>query len=298
MRNVLIFLWLASCALAPASAQVSIGIGTPNVSIGINLPLYPELVPVPGYPVYYAPRLNSNYFFYDGMYWIYWDDGWYASSWYNGPWGWVAPEVVPVYVLRIPVRYYRQAPEYFRGWRPDAPPRWDEHWGHDWAQRRSGWDRWNRSAVPARPPLPDYQRKYSGGRYPSVEQQRALHSQHYRYQARDPLVRQHFESQRERSAPAQREIRGAPQQRKPEANGPQRSAQPPSVQQQSRQPGQGEAQHLPPAPRSRSQDVRPQTDRSHQGASQEPNRGQGPGQQKGREKSDDRPDERGQDRTR
>ena len=38
------------------------GIGLPGVSIGINLPLYPELVPVPGYPVYYAPRLKATRF--------------------------------------------------------------------------------------------------------------------------------------------------------------------------------------------------------------------------------------------
>ena len=79
--------------MTSAIAQVSIGIGLPGVSIGINLPLYPELVRVPGYPVYYAPRLDSNYFFYDGMYWVYQEDNWYASSWYNGPWGLVDPEV-------------------------------------------------------------------------------------------------------------------------------------------------------------------------------------------------------------
>lgn len=82
---------------APAQAQVRSGIGLPGVSIGINLPLYPEFVQVPGYPVYYAPRLDSNYFFYDGMYWVYEGDNWYdANSWYNGSWGLVAPEAVPV----------------------------------------------------------------------------------------------------------------------------------------------------------------------------------------------------------
>src|SRR5882672_1694745 len=100
-------------SLSPAAfAEVSIGIGinVPGVSIGINLPAYPQLVPVPGYPVYYAPDMQSNYFFYDGMYWVCQGDNWYASSWYNGPWGLVAPAVVPVFVLRVPVRYYRQPP--------------------------------------------------------------------------------------------------------------------------------------------------------------------------------------------
>ena len=124
------------CSITSAAAQVSVGIGLPGVSIGINLPVYPQLVPVPGYPVYYAPQVNSNYFFYDGMYWVYQRDNWYASSWYNGPWELVAPEAVPLFVLRVPVRYYRQPPAYFRGWRSDAPPRWGEHWGNAWEQRQ------------------------------------------------------------------------------------------------------------------------------------------------------------------
>jgi hypothetical protein len=168
MRNGLIALGMLLCSITPAAAQVSFGIGAPGVSIGINLLAYPELVPVPGYPVYYAPQMNSNYFFYDGMYWVYQRDNWYASSWYNGPWGLVAPDAVPLYILRIPVRYYRQAPVYFRGWASNAPPRWGEYWGNTWAQRRQGWDTWNRSVVALPAPLPAYQRQYSGNRYPRV----------------------------------------------------------------------------------------------------------------------------------
>ena len=139
IRHVIIVLGLLLSSVASA-AQVSIGIGFPNVSIGINVPAYPRLVRVPGYPVYYAPQLQANFFFYDSLYWVYQDDNWYASSWYNGPWGLVSPDAVPVYILRIPVRYYRQPPAYFHGWRADAPPRWGDHWGRDWEQRRSGWD--------------------------------------------------------------------------------------------------------------------------------------------------------------
>src|SRR6185437_9551346 len=110
MRKALIVLWMLLVPITTASAQVSIGIGLPGLSIGINLPVYPELVPVPGYPVYYAPQLDSNYFFYDGMYWVYQEDNWYASSWYNGPWGLVSENVAPLFILRIPVRYYRRPP--------------------------------------------------------------------------------------------------------------------------------------------------------------------------------------------
>ena len=171
IRNGLIVPGILLCLATPAAAEVSISFSSPNVSIGINLPLYPELVPVPGYPVYYAPRLNANYFFYDGMYWVYQDDYWYTSDWYNGPWWLVEPEFVPVFILRIPVRYYRRPPVYFYGWPSYAPPRWDRHWGREWEQRRRGWDRWDRRSVPPPAPRPDYQRQYSGNRCPRVEQQ-------------------------------------------------------------------------------------------------------------------------------
>jgi hypothetical protein len=195
---------------SPAAAQVSIGIGLPSVSIGINLPSFPELVVVPDYPVYYAPRGDVNLFFYDGMYWVYERDNWYASSWYNGPWGLVGPEIVPVFVLRIPVRYYRHPPVAWVGWRPEAPPRWGERWGHDWEQRRSGWDRWDRRAPHAPAPLPVYQRQYSGNRYPQVERQQTLQREQYRYQPQDPVVRQ---VQQQRAQPQQGERRQPDNQR-------------------------------------------------------------------------------------
>src|SRR6266852_5418406 len=263
MRGRLIVLWMLLCSVSSAVAQVS---------IGINLSLYPELVPVPGYPVYYAPRMEANYFFYDGLYWVYQGDTWYASSWYNGPW-WIArPEVVPVFVLRIPVGYYRRPPVYFRGWRPDAPPRWGEHWGRDWEQRRTGWDRWNRSSVPGPAPLPVYQRQYSGDRYPRLEQQHPLHSQQYRYEPRDTVVRQHYREQAAQSTrtPAQRGNQGAPQERS------------------DRQPYPGSAPPRQQAPMSQGQEHRPEG----RAASQEPQRGQGQGQEKGRGRDEERGRER------
>lgn len=198
MRRVLVILWMLVGAIASAQAQVNvgIGIGLPGVSIGINLPMYPTLVAVPGYPVYYAPRANSNYFFYDGMYWVYQRDNWYASSWYNGPWWLIGVEEVPLFILRVPVRYYRQPPAYFRGWRADAPPRWGERWGDTWDQRHPGWDRWDHNVVPGRAPLPVYQKQYSGTRYPRAEQQPVLQGRNYRYQPREAVVQQHYQAQR------------------------------------------------------------------------------------------------------
>lgn len=279
MRYGLIVLSMLVLSVSSALARVSIGIGLPGVSIGINLPVYPELVPVPGYPVYYAPRLSANFFFYDGMYWVYEGDSWYASSWYNGPWALVGPEVVPLFVLRIPVRYYRAPPPYFRGWRPDAPPRWGEHWGNQWEQRRSGWDRWDRRSAPAPAPLPVYQRQYSGDRYPRAEQQQALHGQNYRYQPRDTVVRQHYQEHAVQRAPAPSQ-RPAPtqapaQQRSPAAQDQRQEAQPP----------QGATQREQQTPRSGRENAP-----YGKGASQEPRRGQG------HEKDREGGEERGQER--
>jgi general stress protein YciG len=211
MRKLLIVPWLVWGSLASAFGQVSVGIGVaiPGVSIGINVPAYPSLEPVPGYPVYYAPQSRSNYFFYDGMYWVFQGDNWYASSWYNGPWWVVEREVVPVFILRVPVRYYGQPPAYFRRWRPEAPPRWGEHWGNDWEQRHRDWDRWDRRAAPRPAPLPTYQRQYSGTRYPHPEQQPALQGGNYRYEPRDAVVQQHYQVQRQQvPAPAALEPQG------------------------------------------------------------------------------------------
>jgi hypothetical protein len=204
MRCGIIVLWMLLCSVASSSASsvgVSIGIGLPNLNIGINVPAYPSLVPVPGYPVYYAPQLSANFFFYDSMYWVYQNDNWYASSWYNGPWALVAPEAVPLYILRVPVRYYRHPPPYFRGWKANAPPHWGEHWGPEWQQSRKGWNKWNRSSAPAPAPRPDYQRQYSHDRYPRVEQQYNLYNQHYRYEPREKVIREHYQQHGNQKGP-------------------------------------------------------------------------------------------------
>lgn len=182
MRHLLIALPLLLLQMPTAQPQVF-------VNIGINLPVYPQLQRVPGYPVYYAPEVPGNFFFYDGLYWVFEDDTWYYSSWYNGPWYLIGPEYVPVYLLRVPVRYYRRPPVYFTYWRVDAPPRWGDHWGPGWTQRRAGWDHWDRSKAPAPAPLPDYQRKYPQSRYPQAALQDRIRGDHYRYQPRNPAVR-------------------------------------------------------------------------------------------------------------
>jgi len=214
MRFTLVVLLMVAAPLGATRAQLSIQIGMPSLVIAFRQPHYPTLVAVPGYPVYYDPNANGNYFFYDGMYWVFEGDNWYASDWYNGPWGLVNPQVVPVFLLRVPVVYYRHPPAYFRGWYASSPPRWGEHWGSNWERQRGGWDRWDRRQVPAAAPLPAYQRQYAGDRYPHAEQQRALRDQHYRHEPRDEAVR---EAHREPPRQAPHAQQGPPSREQPHA---------------------------------------------------------------------------------
>ncbi len=303
MRYALAVLLGVLCSVSSAAAQVSIGIGVPSVSIGINLPSFPELVVVPDYPVYYAPRGEVNLFFYDGVYWAYQRDNWYASSWYNGPWRVVGPAVVPAFILRVPVRYYRHPPASWAGWRSNAPPRWGERWGPEWEQRRRGWDQWDHRAAHAPAPLPVYQRQYSGNRYPQVEQQQALHREKYRYQPQDPVVRQHDQRQgaqpqpgerkqqaSQRSSPPPPPQQGAPavsRSHPPQGEGgrevpPQQGG--PAVQRQKQQSQPAVVQHEQQAPKSQGQQDRPQGkghSKPEQGQGQEKSQGQGQEQEKG-----------------
>ena len=226
----------------PAVGQIRIGVGIalPGLSIGINIPGYPELVPIPGYPVYYAPRVNANLFFYDGLYWVLVGDDWYYSSWYDGPWYLAQSELVPDFILRIPILYYRSPPPYFLHWNRAAPPRWGEHWGRAWEAHRRGWNHWDRAAVPPRAPLPGYQRQYPRGRYPGADQQRTLENRFYPYTPRDPRDRNRLEQTPQfgrRVAPQQRPPARA-ERRPPDVNRPGWSARGQPAQRPQRKPRQ------------------------------------------------------------
>jgi hypothetical protein len=244
----------------------------PAAAVGFSVPDYPQLEQVPGYPVYYAPGVDSNYFFYDGMYWDLQGANWYASTWYNGPWQVVQPDAVPLFVLRVPVRYYRHPPGYFSGWSADAPPQWGVHWGRQWEGQHQGWDQWNHKAVPAAAPLPVYQRQYSGGRYPPPGEQQSLHNQNYHYQPKDAVVQKvyHEEATRKAAMPArpmqpaaqpgmppqERNGKGAEPGNRPEARTPEPAPREKGPMQQRVEPGKAgenrpvQQQHEPaPAPK-------------------------------------------------
>ena len=236
-----------------------------SISIGLNLSGYPELELMPGYPVYYAPQLDANYFFYNGDYWVFYEDNWYESPWYDGPWELIDPEDVPAFILRIPVRYYPRPPVFFFGWISSEPPHWGEHWGHDWEQHRHGWDKWDHRIHVKPAPLPVYQRDYSGDRYPRQEQQQLeLQQKHYHYQPHAPSA-QHPRQEQLQRVPVQRNRVYSPERRRATPQDTQRAAPPVKPNTTRSSPPRREIRTEPPVQHQpRMQDSRG-TEESHRG---------------------------------
>jgi hypothetical protein len=112
------------------AGSLGAGRATAGVSIGFNLIAQPQLVVVPGTPVAYAPAVPANYFFYNGQYYLFANDGWFVARGYNGPWLTLGPAYVPGALLSVPVNYYRAAPWHWQHWHRAHPPRWAPGWGH------------------------------------------------------------------------------------------------------------------------------------------------------------------------
>ncbi|WP_156038997.1 hypothetical protein [Chromobacterium haemolyticum] len=141
MRYILVGISL-SLLLGPSTTLQA------QTRLDISISSYPSLILIPGYPVYYDPAQQLNYFFYGGRYWVFHEDGWYYSNWYNGPWTPMAADRVPVFIWRIPLRYYHHRPAYFQGRSANEAPPWDQHWGAGWSRKHPDWQQWNRKSVP------------------------------------------------------------------------------------------------------------------------------------------------------
>jgi hypothetical protein len=101
------------CAGTSANAQdvkIDIGIGVPP----IVLTAPPQLVAVPGTPVYYAPDVQANLFVYKGRYYSVVNDVWSMAPASNGPWAVIQLGQVPRPVLAVPVEYYNIPPGHLK----------------------------------------------------------------------------------------------------------------------------------------------------------------------------------------
>jgi hypothetical protein len=106
---------IAGVAVLPAGAvadSVSIGvnIGAPPPPPPMVFAAPPQLVVIPGSPVYYAPGVSVNFFFHSGRYYTFHDGAWFFATKHNGPWAFIKPTHVPAPVLGVPVAYYKIPP--------------------------------------------------------------------------------------------------------------------------------------------------------------------------------------------
>jgi len=133
MRRTSFVIALAAGLLAApargADVHIGINIGVPPPPPPVVVEAPPPLVVVPQTPVYYAPSLPYNYFYYGGLYYTLHDDHWFYAASFNGPWTFVTLERVPRPILAVPVRYYKVHPEH---WKKHGPPPWAGHGrGHE-----------------------------------------------------------------------------------------------------------------------------------------------------------------------
>ena len=107
-RRSLPFALAAALALAPAAR------GSANIDVHVNIGLpglvvaeRPEVILVPGTRVYFPPAVSAEIVFFDGFWWLRDGGRWHRSHHHRGPWAVVAPQYVPVPVLRLPRDYRR-----------------------------------------------------------------------------------------------------------------------------------------------------------------------------------------------
>ncbi len=92
MRTLLLILCggllLSGCVLAIH--------GPPAIVIGAK----PRLVVIPGTPVHYAPDVEADVFFFEGLWYRWYGGVWYRATVYSGPW--MTISVLPPVFFQIP----------------------------------------------------------------------------------------------------------------------------------------------------------------------------------------------------
>lgn len=117
MRKCYMFLLAAVLAaptsvLAEVNVNVSVGVPVPGVVVGA-----PPAVLFQAPPLFLAPRKLGFYvgvdvpydiIFWGSNYYLYYGNGWYRASNYNGPWVVIAPDRLPPGIRKHRVEYIRE----------------------------------------------------------------------------------------------------------------------------------------------------------------------------------------------
>lgn len=127
--------WLLSLsAILFIPAAGSAGFPVPPLP-PLVIPAPPPVFVIPGSYAYFAPDVDADLFFYGGFWFRPHGGGWYRSSHYGGPWGFVAITMVPGVLINLPPGYrnvppghqripYGQLKRNWRSWERDK--HWDK----------------------------------------------------------------------------------------------------------------------------------------------------------------------------
>jgi hypothetical protein len=103
------------------------------------VPVPPPVILVPGTYVYVAPDVEVDLLFYHGYWYRPYGGVWYRSSYYGGPWGFIAARSVPRVLINLPPGYrhappgqripYGQLKKNWRNWEQER--HWDKPGKHE-----------------------------------------------------------------------------------------------------------------------------------------------------------------------
>ncbi len=138
--SLIVVVFMSVGILSPRTSDAGIGVSIGIPLPGLRLAAPPDLAIIAGTPVYFAPDIQADLYFYHGNWYRPYGGEWYVSAEFGGPWGHVAIGNVPPPLVDLPPDYrseiigYEPVPYAVvkRNWM-----RWEQEGYWDNCQRRS-----------------------------------------------------------------------------------------------------------------------------------------------------------------
>jgi hypothetical protein len=121
------FLVLAGFLSQSNAADVTIKISPPPE---ITISSEPDVVVIPKTDIYYIPDVKANIVFYEGNWYRLYENHWFMSTSYSGPWVYV--ETPPGVIVNLPPEYHGEHHIHYK----ELKAKWKEwkrehHWEHE-----------------------------------------------------------------------------------------------------------------------------------------------------------------------
>ena len=126
-----------------AEVKINVGVNFPPPP-PLVIPAPPPVVVIPNTYVYFPPEVQSEILFYHGYWYRPYQERWYRSGSYKGPWVYVVPEKVPRAVLHLPPDYRHVPPGHQRISHAQLKKNWktwerEKHWDkHEYRHEERG----------------------------------------------------------------------------------------------------------------------------------------------------------------